>query len=626
MRYLITLLTLALSSYLSAQTHKGKIIPDSLLKDAGAVILSEESIFTLKDIRSATERVSKEILILNQKGEELSSIEIGEDKFRKLRSFSGEISINGKILKKVGKSDLKFSAYSSEMASDDRTLYYNFKAPSYPYTISINYEIEWRDGIMVFPTFIPAYWSASVLKSVHKIRVPADIPIRVKQNLLTPAPKRELIDKKDSLISWSVENIKAIKDEPLSPSLFKLSPFAYISPAQFIFDGYKGDNSTWESTGKFFYDLMEGKDTLPEKYTGQIMALKGENNIETIKSLYDFLQKNTRYVSIQLGIGGYMPFHPADVAKYGYGDCKALTNYMKTMLKYHGIESVYSIVSTVKRDFFEDFSSITQGNHVVLCIPNERDTIWLECTSKLLPFNYIHQDIAGHNALLVTESGGKLVRIKEEPDSLNKIENSAVIKIDKEGTGNTDIEIRASNHSSEKWIYFSEGYTQQEKIKLISESLKIQSPKIRGISSVYEKRSNPVVTVSIKIDSTKFGDLSGSRLFVSTNIFDNPFERVFNTSSRSYNLEIDQSINRTDHIEIIFPENLTLESIPAPLELSNKFGRIKSSIEVNGNRITISYKINILRGIYPVSDYKEFREFIGKIERALASKIVFKQP
>ena len=132
MRYLITLLTLALSSYLSAQTHKGKIIPDSLLKDAGAVILSEESIFTLKDIRSATERVSKEILILNQKGEELSSIEIGEDKFRKLRSFSGEISINGKILK--NESYQKMINYS---VTNIHTLF-NEKEIGYGYGLRIN--------------------------------------------------------------------------------------------------------------------------------------------------------------------------------------------------------------------------------------------------------------------------------------------------------------------------------------------------------------------------------------------------------------------------------------------------------------------------------------------------------
>jgi hypothetical protein len=62
-----------------------------------------------------------------------------------------------------------------------------------------------------------------------------------------------------------------------------------------------------------------------------------------------------------------------DVRRKGYGDCKGLTNYMKTLLDAAGIKSYYSVITSDETplSFDPDFPKMG-GNHVILMIPTER--------------------------------------------------------------------------------------------------------------------------------------------------------------------------------------------------------------------------------------------------------------
>ena len=72
--------------------------------------------------------------------------------------------------------------------------------------------------------------------------------------------------------------------------------------------------------------------------------LKQDLGEEKAKKIYQFVQDKTRYISVQVGIGGWKPFNTSEVDKLGYGDCKALTNYTMSLLKAAGVTSNYCVV------------------------------------------------------------------------------------------------------------------------------------------------------------------------------------------------------------------------------------------------------------------------------------------
>ncbi|NJO92053.1 MAG: transglutaminase domain-containing protein [Chloroflexia bacterium] len=191
------------------------------------------------------------------------------------------------------------------------------------------------------------------------------------------------------IYTWQEENIPAEKPEDrFMISFDKKTPYLLTSPNEFIMGGLNGNMADWKTFGSFFYNLNSNRDNLSPEFETRIKQLV--NNVtdkkEIVKILYNYLQKNTRYVSIQLGIGGYQTLEASFVEKKGYGDCKALSNYMKAMLKSLGIASYQALISS-EEDIIAEFPS-NQFDHVILCVPLQKDTLWLECTNQTIPFNF----------------------------------------------------------------------------------------------------------------------------------------------------------------------------------------------------------------------------------------------
>ena len=215
-----------------------------------------------------------------------------------------------------------------------------------------------------------------------------------------------------SPISGKSEILPVIPEEPFAVSQEYYDPLMLVGPTDFEMEGYKGNLSTWQEYGKFYYSLYKGRDVLPDDLKKQVHILTDnlKDPYKKIAVLYDYLQKNTHYVLIMFGIGGLQPYDAGYVAKNKYGDCKALSNFMVALLKEAGIRGYPVTIwgGEEVREFVPDFPS-HQANHIICAVPVQNDTVWLECTSQSLPPGYLSAFTANRYGLLVNENGGTLV-------------------------------------------------------------------------------------------------------------------------------------------------------------------------------------------------------------------------
>ncbi len=188
------------------------------------------------------------------------------------------------------------------LMTDARYKVAHFYDREYPYTV----EFEQEDdivGILDIDQWVPQLRNGMSVENTRFVVItPKDYNLRyesVNCNL-QPVITAEG-DKK--IYTWQMKNLPALTMETMAPSWEKCVPFVLISPSDFEAEGYKGNMSTWNSYGKFYYDLLKGRDVLPEDIRKKVHELTDhlKDDRDKIAVLYDYLQKNTHYISIQLG-------------------------------------------------------------------------------------------------------------------------------------------------------------------------------------------------------------------------------------------------------------------------------------------------------------------------------------
>src|SRR5438270_12233613 len=107
---------------------------------------------------------------------------------------------------------------------------------------------------------------------------------------------------------------------------------------------------------------------------------------------------------------------------------------MRTLLAVVGVESYPALVTAEYKSLPADPEFPTaRFNHVILCVPNGRDSIWLECTSNTNKAGFLGNFTENKNALLLTETGGKLVRTPASASANNQLVTRTDIALDDQG-------------------------------------------------------------------------------------------------------------------------------------------------------------------------------------------------
>jgi hypothetical protein len=417
----------------------------------------------------------------------------------------------------------------------------------------------------------------------------------------------------------------SVSKENYAPLWHELTTMVIFGPVEFQMDEYKGNMNTWQDFGKFVYSLKEGRDVLPDNIKQKVHQLVDgiADEKKKIETLYDYLQKNTRYISIQLGIGGWQPFEAKFVATKAYGDCKALTNYMYSLLKEAGLKSYYTLIRAGANAGYitDDFPS-QQFNHVILSVPVANDTVWLECTSQTLPSGYLSEFTSDRFALLIDETGGKLVRTPK----YGVKENTAIRKVKATLDAEATLDINSLTQyggMQQDDIHGLINNLSKEKVKeVLEEQLDFATYDINSFEYKENKTSLPTIDEKLDITVRNYATISGRRLFIMPNVMTKSHRKPAADEERKYDIVLSYEYRDIDSIEITIPAGYTAESVPADFTVSSPFGKYSLSVKYADNKLTCYRSMEQYSGRFLPKEYPAMVKFYETIYKADRSKMV----
>lgn len=618
MKKLILLFTLLGFAFLTkAQSYAIDQIPSLLKNRAHAIIRDSKTVVDMRSADNVLIYINKAVTVMNKNGDQQAQLVLFYDKNTSIKSAKGEIYDEfGKLISKFSLSNFRDESAVSDFSlfEDSRIKYYAPQVNSYPYTIVYTYEIRNKQNLII-PDWrpVPGFDVAVEKNSYQFICSPTD-EVRVLERNYKGKVEELISDKQKSMI-WKVSGINAMKHEPYSPNPDTYFTSIKVAPKNFSYYNFKGSYADWQSLGKVSYDyLLKDRRVLPVETVQLVKDLvKNETDDKAkAKKIYEYFQKKTRYISVQIGIGGAQPIKAAEVDRLGYGDCKALVNYMQALLEAVGIVSYYCVVEAgdEKADLLPSFASMEQGNHIILCLPLNGDTTFLECTSQDAPFGFLGTFSDDRWVLACTKDGGKLMKTPKFEALESQQIRTAELTLSKNGklSGNLVTSFEGSQFDNHHFLIKKSAAEQKKQLHYLYDINNIEFTTI----DLVKNNDIPRFTEKLAITIDNFGAYGPDKISFTPNVF-NQKRTVPSVRNRTQALDLKRGYTDIDSIFFQLDENLSPAFLSKAIETTSKFGSYFAEIKMKDGKLFYYRKLVMNHGIFEASDYEAFESFVSEV-------------
>ncbi len=606
-------------------------IPDQLFENCDAIVI-EQSIDVLHSTKGKFNLTYfQSVQILSAGGNDFQEIIIpykeGTQKISKIniRVYDGD----GKLIKDVKQREIE--DYSStdgySMVSDHRVKHWKSDESNYPIIVEYSYEMESNTTLLLpFWDPIPGY-NVSVVQSSYKLMTNREVRSQ-ELNL----DQFESINKTGEF-SYEMRHQPAIKAEPFSPMSMSTLPMVILHPNEFSFEQqYGGSFTDYKELGNWMYDRFLDKKELkdPEGVKSQLDSFIDQTNSkrEIAKKIYQYVQNNTRYVSIGLDEGGLNPLSPAKVHNVKYGDCKALSLYTMKLLELYQIPSNYVVVSAGQdqpRSFMNDFASTYPGNHIIVNIPFQEDTVWVDCTSNHSPFNFLGSFTDDRVALEINRDNTRLVRTPSYGLDANRSSDELTLLLEENG----DLQMMLQQHNTgleiERHFRMKDMPPTDLQKHLIEKYLE-QLPISDFDHAAYKyDESKAGSTLEVDCHLRQFCEVANEYYFIPLTYSDLQIPYLPKNKDRQNAIDFLRAYNSKSKALLKTKSAAQFAEQP-DFELSSEYGNYSiQTRQIDDQTLEVTRSFSLHKGQYKPQEYEKIKDFLDRCLKTERSSITIKK-
>ncbi len=346
---------------------------------------------------------------------------------------------------------------------------------------------------------------------------------------------------------------------------------------------------------------------------------------DKVKKIYNWVQQNIKYIAFTDGNKGVVPMDAAQVFQKRYGDCKAMSNLVCSMLQKAGITSYLTFVGT--DDLPYKFSEIPAdiSNHLVVCYFDKNDTPYiLDATAEFQSIAFATNFIQGKECLVSIDSNNyKIIEIPYKA-----VETTEKTEVEFSGTAlqaKTKLALMGSEKS--KYAYLFASKTDAEKRKILSTELAEDGqPKSNVSFFTHSNIYNVDDTLSLWYNYT----IENYVLKTKDELYVNPYLHhlevtYIDVAKREYAFEMEHKQKLAWDLTIAIPKGYEIASLPPDIAFSHPLFSFHAAMSQEGNKIILKadYLTDFI--VLDKKEYEKWNEMNALIRQFKTGSMVFKK-
>jgi hypothetical protein len=420
--------------------------------------------------------------------------------------------------------------------------------------------------------------------------------------------------------SWHASNQKTYISISDAPDIDYYMPHVIIQISEF---NYKGKTTIINNSLDDLYKLNYSRiSDLNLSESSEIIALtdsltKGlESNKDKVRQIYNWVQKNIKYIAIEDGENGYIPREASLVLQRKYGDCKDKTSLMVAMMRSQGLKASYSWIGT--RDIpykFSNFATRFNSNHMVaVWWDDNNNPVILDGTTLHHAFDDIPAFIQGKECLI--EKGPSDFAIYTIPiasPDRNTIFDSLMVELKGDTLVGNGICIINGELRSIMLDCF-EGKDSAELPKIVNELLPKASNKfiIESVSPITIANTDAPLKYNYKFYLPDYLTVNYNFAYLNLNLDRFP-SQVNIKDDRWIPIELNNTCNHIFICTFIIPDGYEIRNIPNNASYYNELFGFDQSYELNKNVITIKTTVTLNFQVIEDKEMDQFREMLSQL-------------
>ena len=611
--------------------------------ETNAVLLYDETTIAVKDageVHSIHRRVYR---ILRPSGRDRGVFNVSFDKETKVISMRAwSLPANGgKEFEVKEKDAVETQLTEGDLYSDTR--HRILRIPAADPGATVAYEYEQRER----PYILQDIWWFQSPDPVRQSRFILQLPPgwRYKAAWIHHEPVVPQEDGNNQL-HWELGDISAVEEEAEMPPVQSIEGRMVVN--YFPAAGTVGNSmDSWQDVGKWYTALTGDRRISSVEIKKKVEDLAGgsADTLGKLRALAGFVQKDIRYVAIEIGVGGYQPHPAASVFSNRYGDCKDKATLLAAMLHEIGIDSFYVLVNTRRGVVTPEYPPGVNFNHVILAItlpsdasagdlyaivahPRYGKLLLFDPTSTLTPLGDLPFYEQSNYGMLTAADGGELVRMPLLPPSVNRLSRTARLTLSPDGsiTGSVE-ELRNGDpaESSRARLLAAQG---GERAKVLESFI---GSSVGGFTLTKATVGNleaydQMLILNYQFVAPNYAQTAGNLLLVRPRVLGEKASTLLEEKERKYPVEFDTATLQTDQFDLTLPQGYVPDELPPPVRIDFDFATYSSKVEmVSGNVLRYSRTYQVKEVVVPSSRLGDLKRFYRQILTDESSAAVFKK-